>query len=808
MEPSFRRPLKMEILNSAAQPFPCPLRTPGSAWSNRNIFILRRYRLSLRRPRAVVNVPLRIILILTVFLLGSPAAMAAATAHASGATAAVGLGGRPETILIVQIVLLLLAGRGLGEIMQHIGQPAVIGQLLAGIILGPSLFGWVWPAAQHLIFATNSEQKALIAGLANIGVMLLLLLTGMETDLKLVRKIGAPALMIAAMGILVPFACGLTLGWFLPPTLLPDPKYRLSAALFLGIALSISSIKIAATIVHEMNFMRRNLGQLIVAAAMIEDTMGWVLVSVTLGTAGGNALSLATLARPVIGTALFLLFSYTVGRKLVYWLIRWVNDNLISEYAVVTAILIVMGVMALITQAIGVNTVLGAFIAGVLVGDSPILSQHIEDQLRGFITAFMMPIFFGMAGLAANLTVLRAPPLLLMTGALIAIASVGKFAGAFLGGRLSGLSGRESLALGCGMNARGSTEIIIAGLALEMGVLSRDLFTMVVTMATVTTMAMPPMLRRALQDLPADRDEKARLEREEIDIKGFVSRFERLLIVADESGNGKFATSLVGFIAGRRGKPLTVIQKGEGLSSPTDFALKSVAAESAEKANRATQSQTGEHQPDKVEVSTRAEEEASAPVVAEEATKGYDILMVGLQNMYHDNGTFSAEIERFGEEFDGPLALAFAGNRSAELASKPLHILVGMDGTAASRRGAEMALAFALPEESHITILHIASPGLPGAKFSTRRSASEKKAEKAVAADIAALARRYGHPHIETITRMDVAADIAILKQAKTLNIDLIVIGANRHIGGALYLGQTVSSIMERWAGALVLVAS
>ncbi|MGH6876365.1 MAG: cation:proton antiporter, partial [Rhizomicrobium sp.] len=377
--------------------------------------------------------------------------------------------GTAEAIFVAQIALLLLVGRGLGEIMQRLGQPSVIGQLLAGLLLGPSLFGWLWPAAHHLLFPDSAEQKNLVAGISSAGVMMLLLLTGMETDVKLVRRVGAPAVTVAAAGVTIPFLCGLTLGWFLPASLLPDPRQRLVAALFLGTALSISSIKIVAMIVREMNFMRRNLGQIIVASAIMEDTAGWVIVSLTLGVAGAAGFSPGALLKPLFGTALFLILSYTFGRRLVYRLIRWVNDNFVSEYAVVTAILILMCVLALITEEIGVNIVLGAFVAGVLVGGSPILSQHIEDQLRGLITAFMMPIFFGLSGLSADLTVLKNPLLALLTLGLVVVASLGKFGGAFAGGRISRLTMRESLALGCAMNARGSTEVIVASIGLGMG---------------------------------------------------------------------------------------------------------------------------------------------------------------------------------------------------------------------------------------------------------------------------------------------------------------------------------------------------
>ena len=184
-----------------------------------------------------------------------------------------------EFLFIVQIVLLITFGRSLGEIMQRIGQPSVIGELLAGLLLGPSLFGWLWPDAQHAIFPQTSEQKALIEGIAQFGILLLLLLTGMENDLKLVRKVGRAAVAISIAGILVPFSCGFTLGQFLPENLLPHPEARLVASLFLGTALSISSVKIVAVVVREMKFMRRNVGQIIVATAIIDDTIGWIIIA-------------------------------------------------------------------------------------------------------------------------------------------------------------------------------------------------------------------------------------------------------------------------------------------------------------------------------------------------------------------------------------------------------------------------------------------------------------------------------------------------------------------------------------------------
>jgi Kef-type K+ transport system membrane component KefB len=299
-----------------------------------------------------------------------------------------------EALFIAQIVLLLLVGRLFGEMMQRIGQPAVMGQLLAGIALGPSVFGLLWPEAQHAIFAAGGEQKAMIEAVSDLGILMLLLLTGMETDLKLVKRARRAAVSVSVAGILVPFVCGFALGQFLPDAMLPRPDQRLITSMFLGTALSIASVKIVAMVVREMNFMRRKIGITLVASAIIDDTIGWTIIAITSSLALHGSVSALTLAQGVLGTGLFLLASFTIGRRLVFGLIRWTNDTFVSEVPVVTAILIVMGTMALITHAIGIHTVLGAFVAGILIGESPILTRHIDEQLRGLVTALFMPVFF------------------------------------------------------------------------------------------------------------------------------------------------------------------------------------------------------------------------------------------------------------------------------------------------------------------------------------------------------------------------------------------------------------------------------
>lgn len=730
-----------------------------------------------------------------------PAALVLTTiaASAEGGKSA----GPSEFLLVAQIVLLIAVGRGLGELMQRIGQPSVIGELLAGIILGPSLFGWIWPEAQHAIFPKTPEQKAMIDGIAQFGILLLLLLTGMETDLKLVRKVGRAAIAISIAGILVPFACGFALGEFLPDALLPDPQARLVASLFMGTALSISSVKIVAVVVREMNFMRRNVGQIIVATAVIDDTIGWIIIAVIFSLASHGTLDFGSVAKAVLGTLAFLAVSFTIGRRLVFQLIRWANDNLVSAAAVITVILLLMSVMAMITHLIGVHTVLGAFVAGILVGESPILTRQIDERLRGLISSFFMPVFFGLAGLSADLSVLRDPNLLMLTGLLVVIASVGKFGGAFVGGTVGGLNARESLALASGMNARGSTEVIIATIGLSIGVLSQNLFTMIVTMAILTTMAMPPMLRAALAKLPMNQEERERLEREEFERRGFIANLERPLLAVDDSVNATFAAHVAGLIAGMRGLPITVLhisERAKEKDKGEDESHEAVVKKAAE-----TVSASGDGNAGSVDVVTRARRAELAETIADEARKGFDLLVVGIDKVAAAKDRFNRKIEDIAAEFEGPLAIVAAkGKHLKQPIPDALNILVPVSGSGISKRGAEVAVALAQAGSGSLRVIYVATTRDKGAQRGTSRGLSQ---ETGILKDTSDLAARY-EVDITTTLRVNRAPEAAILREIDTTDVDLVVMGVDRIEANHLSFGGVAAAVLRQSKASVLLVSS
>jgi Kef-type K+ transport system membrane component KefB len=234
-------------------------------------------------------------------------------------------------IFAAELILLLFFGRMLGEMMNRLGQPAIFGQLLAGVLLGPSVFGALMPELRQVVFPVTPALKSMIDAVSQIGILLLLLLTGMETNLSLVNRKRRAVISTSVFGIAVPFVAGVLLAYALPTELIPSPETRLFTALFLGTALSISSVKIVAMVLMEVGAIRRDLGQLILATAILDDTIAWVIIAVIAGIAAHGTVSFTNVGASLAGTAIFLAVSLTIGRRLIARVIRWSNDNMTIE---------------------------------------------------------------------------------------------------------------------------------------------------------------------------------------------------------------------------------------------------------------------------------------------------------------------------------------------------------------------------------------------------------------------------------------------------------------------------------------------
>jgi Kef-type K+ transport system membrane component KefB/nucleotide-binding universal stress UspA family protein len=695
-------------------------------------------------------------------------------------------------IFAAELILLLLAGRLLGEAMNRLGQPALFGQLLAGVLLGPSVFGMVLPQLHHLVFPDTKTLKSMLDAISQIGILLLLLLTGMETNLTLVQRRRHVVISSSLSGIAVPFACGVALAYAMPEGAVPVHENRLVTALFLGTALSISSVKIVAMVLMEIGALRRDLGQLILATAILDDTIAWIIIAVIAGIATHGTVDLTALGASLAGVALFLTFSLTVGRRLVARLIVWVNDHMTIEVPVITAILVVMLVMALTTDLIGVHTALGAFIAGILVGQSPILTEHIEGQLRGFIVAFFSPVFFAVAGLGMDLRTLADPTLSLFTLAIILVASIGKFSGALVGGRLGGLTVRESLALATGLNARGSTEVIIASIGLAMGALSHELYTMIVAMAVVTTMIMPPTLRWIMARVPLGEAEAKRLEKEDAEALEHLPKMERALVYVDDSPNGRLAARLAGMFAARQEMMTTVLESAAGqLRGPEEAASRAHVAEAAEAAREvATEDKEKKPAAEQLVLERAATQDDT---LEREIGRGYDIAFVGIeQPIAASQLRFEERLQQLLKDFDGPVAIAINGNGAAGPADVPLDILLPAAGTQDARLATEIALSLAGASKGTVTALHVFDPQDDTSLLRGRG----RRAGMSILVDVHRAGKRNGVP-VKGMTAANIKPEAEIRRALRGGRFDLVVLGTSLRRGESKFLGQRTAALLR-----------
>jgi nucleotide-binding universal stress UspA family protein len=481
---------------------------------------------------------------------------------------------------------------------------------------------------------------------------------------------------------------------------------------------------------------------------------------------------------------------------------------------VISAILVLMFVMALATDLLGVHTILGAFVIGILVGQSPILTEHIQEELRGLIIALFAPIFFAVAGLSIDLTVLKSFNLLALAVGLILIASFGKVIGCYIGGRLGRLSNREATALAIGMNARGTTEVIVATIGLSMGVLNKDLFTLIVVMAVTTTIIMPPMLRWALLRIPPTGEERERLAREEMEGKDLARSIKRVLIAVDGSGHGMLASRLGGLFAAARMVSSSVLQLTSGgrqqQLSIDAKATRDIVKETVQDAaarNLAEQEMRVETPPVLSVGNTEAEHSVAALI---EAEKGYDMMFIGVGNPLEpgdgEADGFNPEIEKIVLGFDGRVAIVVAKGSPPEVTGHgALNILVPITGSAYSRLGAEVAVAIAKASGGILTAMHVYER--VGEDALARRNKGPVELGMGIVNAVAALGEREGVA-VNALVKVHRNAERTILQQVSRGGHNLVVLGGESRTGDELFFGHSITALLSRIPCSVLIVGS
>ncbi|MET9499915.1 cation:proton antiporter [Streptomyces sp. NPDC006552] len=399
-------------------------------------------------------------------------------------------------VFLLQLALLLVLALALGQLAARFGLPAIVGELLAGVVVGPSVLSHVWPAGADWLLPKETGQMHLLDAFGQVGVVLLVGITGMDLKFDLVRRRRLTAARVSLAGLLLPLGLGIGVGYLLPAALVPDGTSPTVFSLFLGVAMCVTAIPVIAKTLIDMNLLHRSIGQLTLAAGVIDDIVGWFLLSIVsaMATAG---LSTGTIATSLLHPVAVVLVAWVAGRPLVKAALRAAGRSPSPAPTVATATVIVL-LGAAATQALHMEAVFGAFVCGALIATSGELDREKLAPLRTTVLAFLAPVFFATAGIRMDLTALTRPVVLGAACVVLTVAILGKFAGAYLGAKLSGLGRWEALALGAGMNSRGVIEVVVAMVGLQLGVLGAESYTVIILVAIVTSLMAPPVLRVAM----------------------------------------------------------------------------------------------------------------------------------------------------------------------------------------------------------------------------------------------------------------------------------------------------------------------
>ncbi|MCI0183503.1 cation:proton antiporter [Sulfoacidibacillus ferrooxidans] len=694
-----------------------------------------------------------------------------------------------ETLrFLLELILLLTVARGLGEIARKLGQPQVIGELLAGVVLGPSLFGWVLPSVYQSIFPNNEIQSLLIQVISELGVILLLLLSGIEVDIPLVKRKAKSAPIIAFGSLLVPFISGYGLAYIVPVSLIGQPSERPIFALFIATALSLSAIPVIVKILLDMDLMRRDIGQLTLATGIINDTVGWFLLSIVAGFATARVLPIESIAISIVGTLLYALFAFTLGYRMIRAFIRFVDDHFPHGNATLAAIFIMGLIGAAITQALHVEAFLGAFIIGVQLSRIPRVKRAAREQLETMTLGIFAPVFFAVAGLKVDLPALLTPELLLTLLAIILVASIGKFIGTYLGARSVGLPHWTAIALGSGMNARGAVEIIVATVGLQIGVLTISMYSMIVIMAVVTSIIAPPLLRWSLHRSPVDPQEEERLSQEGRKERSFLYGIQKMLVPIRDGRYAMMAAQVASHLAGERGMDATALH------------VRSSRDRTAQGATDTNTTIT----PTSTQVSWSMREISDADGVAkailEEAKKDYDLLILGASARPSLTGLFGQVVDNIVQSAPCPTWVWRIPQQMTAIGD-PQRILLPTTGVLGDRRVAELALAIARDTGATLIVLHVVN-AYPltdpfGVSVSDQIHWETAHAEAAMQF-MEGLAQGVTVPIERKVMYSRGNAGDAITKFAIEQHCDMILLHAEqRFSGGELYCGNTVEQVLH-----------
>ncbi len=438
------------------------------------------------------------------------------------------------------IAVVLLVTRGMAEVSRRLGQPEVLGELLGGFLIGPSVLGALFPSAFSTLFLNPAVSQALLL-LSWIGAILLLMIAGMEADLAILRQKMVPGLLAAAGAIGASLGIGF---WIGAKVFGRDP----SSAFFLGLVLSVTAVSVVAKLLIEREALRRDYAQVMLAAGIAGEVVVWPLISIVSSVQHRANAFTAGLKATALAIAFFL-FMFTVGRRFLFWAMRRVADVTGIPNGELSLVLVLLSISAAATTLLGLHPLLGAFVFGVLLGKAPRATIALKERIQALTIALFAPIFFGLAGMRVNLFNLRGLGSLKEILILLVVAGLVKILFGFLGGLAGRLPVWEAATVGVGLNLKGGTDVVVAIVGTELLLMSSDLYTIYAVVAILTVVLTPPVMGwLAAKTTPGELELK-RLNREEARKLAYLADRERVLLPLAHELMPALAAGIVSAIA-------------------------------------------------------------------------------------------------------------------------------------------------------------------------------------------------------------------------------------------------------------------
>ncbi len=584
--------------------------------------------------------------------------------------------------------------------------PGWCSALRSSVPPGRAGFDWFLPGGEDALI-----QSSLLLGVGWFSAAFLLMVAGFETDLNLITRLGRPALLVTIGSITVPFIGGLAAGSQIPRFLWGDEADRLTFTLFIALSVAVSALAVVAKVLGDLGLMRRDVGQITVAAGMANDLIGWIILGVISGLAVSGSLSLVDTVVTVLGLVAFLAGALTIGQRLVDGSLRAVRREGANLRGALTVALAAMFIFGVITQWLGVEAVLGAFVAGVVLARSRYQQAEAVHVIEDLTAVVFAPLFFATAGLRVDLSLLRGDALT-WTLVLLGVALGLKFVGAYAGALFGGLSRREGMILGAGLNARGALEIIIATVALSLGVFNQTTFTMIVIIPLVTSLIASVGVRALAHNLEGSVAERERLSREEALANNLVVRDGPILIPSTGSKSSIVAAQVVHF------------------AWPESAAVTVVAIDDVDGNEPNLEPVTNTMFDRQVEVLRAADYEAAERLIAE-SKLGYSVAAVGVA----DDGV--ASLARLADDLLNELRIPIVVVRRARNTGNRLpgvfaRALVPVVGSRSSRAALELAGNLSANLGTRLTLSHVIyqdSTLVPVARRSGRTTARRHHGE-------------------------------------------------------------------------------